>query len=264
MHTPRPVLVLAVLALALALLAPGPARAEDLLIITEQSPPHGYTLDGSEFGELRGKSVDIVREVQKRVGDASPIRVMPWARAWYMATNAPNTMIFNTVRTPEREGLLKWAGPVSSNTWVFFARKGDRTRLRTLEEAMRARAVGVYQDDARHLFLKERGFVNLDVATSPELALRRLLSGRTDLWASDLIEGQEVSREIRESPEKIEVVFDIRKADSYLAFSLDVPDQTVAAWQAALEAMRADGTLARIEAWWAKNWDQERARLIRK
>ncbi len=241
-----------------------PVRAGELLVITEISPPHAYTADGTEFGALSGRSVDIVREIQKRARDASPIRVMPWARAWYMSQNAPGTVIFNTVRTPEREGLLQWVGPISTNTWVFFARRDGAKKLGGLAEARRAARIGVYQDDAREHFLKEQGFTNLEIVNAPELALRKLLSGRVDLWASDLIEGEELSLEIGVDPKLIQAVYDIRKADAYCAFSKDVPVETVAAWQKALDEMKADGTFQRINADWAAKWPGLRKTLPRK
>ncbi len=256
--------VATVLAVMLAMVfGTAQARAE-LLIITEISPPHAFTSDGTEFGALSGRSVDIVKEIQKRVGDTSPIRVMPWSRAWYMSQNAPGTVIFNTVRTPEREHLLRWVGPISTNTWVFFARKDGAKKLGSLEEALRAGRIAVYQDDAREHFLKKNGFQNLDVVNSPELALRKLLSGRVDLWASDVLEGEELSREIGEDPNRIQAVYDIRKADAYCAFSRDVSAETVAAWQKALDSMKADGTYQKIVDDWAAKWPTLRAKLPRK
>ena len=56
--------------------AGGPLGGQTLTIYTEESRPVNFT----ENGVLQGSSVEIVREVQKLVGDTSTIQVVPWAR----------------------------------------------------------------------------------------------------------------------------------------------------------------------------------------
>ena len=51
--------------------------SENINIYTENSPPANYL---NKDGELVGSVVDIVKEIQKRIGDNNPIKVIPWAR----------------------------------------------------------------------------------------------------------------------------------------------------------------------------------------
>ncbi|MGD8337622.1 MAG: hypothetical protein PVJ29_11000, partial [Desulfobacterales bacterium] len=47
----------------------------DLTILTENLPPLNYVKDD----ELVGPSVEIVKEIQRRVGSSEKIQVFPWA-----------------------------------------------------------------------------------------------------------------------------------------------------------------------------------------
>ena len=58
-----------------------PVLSGNMTILTENLPPLNYVDDGV----LVGPSVEIVREIQRRVGSDAPIEVYPWARAYKMA-----------------------------------------------------------------------------------------------------------------------------------------------------------------------------------
>jgi len=55
-----------------------PAGSAELTILTENLPPLNYVKDGV----LMGSSVEIVQEIQRRIGSKEPIQVFPWARAY--------------------------------------------------------------------------------------------------------------------------------------------------------------------------------------
>ncbi len=38
--------------------------------------------------------------------------LLPWARALLMADQQENAVLFTTVRTPERESVFQWLGPI--------------------------------------------------------------------------------------------------------------------------------------------------------
>ena len=50
-----------------------------LQLLTEELPPLNFT----EGDEIRGLSVDLVREIQRRLGKDYPIQVVPWARGYH-------------------------------------------------------------------------------------------------------------------------------------------------------------------------------------
>ncbi|MCX7023088.1 MAG: transporter substrate-binding domain-containing protein [Spirochaetes bacterium] len=229
--------------LAALFLLTGSATAQKLTILTEISGSSQF-LDAD--GTMKGSNYEIVRAMQKRLGDRNPIEVMPWARAYNMLETGSGTMLFSTTRTPEREPLFKWVGPIQVADWSFFAQKGSGIRINSLEDARKVKSIGTYKDDVREAFLIKNGFTNLDSATDNIQNVRKLLAGRIDLFISTNlgIGGTLLSAGAR--PDDVESVFVIQTAKLYLAFSKDIPDELVARWQTALDAMKKDGSFMKI------------------
>ena len=130
--------LLAVAALAATGLAQ--ASAFRLILATEEYPP--YNMSGPN-GTVTGISTDIVRALLDAAGYEYEIAVYPWARAIALARTQVNTCVYSMSRTPERESLYKWIGPLVSNDWTLFGRSGA-SRPQTLDEAMMMR-IGSYQ-----------------------------------------------------------------------------------------------------------------------
>lgn len=225
-------------------LAATPAFA--LTIATEESPPSTIVRGDT----LSGVSVEIVREIQKRIGDSTRIDVFPWARAYSMATTTPDFILFATTRTPEREPLFTWVGPILSIKWGFFAMRSKARRLCSLEEAKAGVIIGTYKDDAREQFLKSQGFTNLESSNSQMLNIRKLKAGRIDLLVSTNIGTATMPESCGLKPGDMVNVFTFKEVELYIAFSKGSDEATMAAWQKAFDEMQGDGTLAGIQARW--------------
>lgn len=91
--------VLLMLSSLLLFLPQSSSAAAKLTILTKNLP----TLNYLKNGELVGYSVDIVKEIQKRVGSYEQIKVLPWARAYNMALNEENIVLFSITLTEERK-----------------------------------------------------------------------------------------------------------------------------------------------------------------
>jgi len=76
----------------------GPARASDLLIVTEELPPYNY----QEDGVAKGLSTEVVQAVLAETGLEAEIQFYPWARRYIMAQNRTNTLIYSMARIQER------------------------------------------------------------------------------------------------------------------------------------------------------------------
>ena len=167
------------LALALATvngLAVPSVIAQRLTLLTEELPPLNFT----DQGALTGLSVDVVHEIQSRVGNTDPIEVVPWARGYKDIQEMPNTVLFSTTRTEDRERLFQWVGPLARWEYVFYKKRGSSITLDTLDAARDVGSIATYRDDAREQFLKERGFTNLDSSPKPMSCAQKLLEGRVD------------------------------------------------------------------------------------
>lgn len=226
---------LALCAAFLSVLAPSFASAETLVITTEEFPPLNFTKDG----KVVGSSTELVEMALKETKIEGKIAVYPWARAIDMAMKEPNTCVYSTTRTAEREPNFKWAGPVANNEWILLGR-ADSPKLASIEDAKKY-VIGGYKDDALTLHLKKEGF-NVEEAPSDELNPKKLAAKRIDYWAGYKFEGADLSKD----PAKANLVeaAKIKTVSMYLACNKGVSDETIAKLNASFKKMADEGTLA--------------------
>lgn len=234
------VLVSAVVLIAGALLA------QPLRIVTEESPPVNF----SENGHLRGSSTAVVREILRRLSLPDHIEVLPWARAYELALTHPNVVLYSTTRTPEREAMFHWVGPLCTLHWGFYARKGANVRITSIEDARKVHAIGTYRHDARQQELRSLGFSNLDIASAPEASLKKLMAGRVDLWLYDNLGMPQIARKAGVDPARLEMAFSMGTHSLYIAMSRQIPEAIVSLWQRTLNAMKKDGSFRRLSLPW--------------
>ena len=72
-------------------------------VITEDYPPLNYV----ENSQLKGASVDIVREILKKLYLQTKIDVFPWAHGYNLLETRDNIALFSTTRSKIREDLFK-------------------------------------------------------------------------------------------------------------------------------------------------------------
>lgn len=211
-------------------------------IYTENSPPGNYIHNG----EISGFAVDVVNEIKKRTGHQGEIQVVPWARGYNMTLVNPNVALFSTTRLPQRERLFKWVGPLYRQNWGFYAKKGTKIRIKSLEEAKNIARIGTYYKDAKEQFLIKRGFNNL-VSTNTNLSnIKHLIQGAIDLWVSSDFNMPYLATQAGISADQLELVYAFREVDNFIAFSLQTSDVIVQAWQYTLDEIKKDGTYAKF------------------
>ncbi|MBI2749528.1 MAG: ABC transporter substrate-binding protein [Burkholderiales bacterium] len=235
----------ALLACLLALTAPC-CLATELELLTEENPPLNY----SENGQPKGLSVDVVREIQRRIGNHDAIKVQPWARAYRTASTTPHVALFGTARTAAREEMFQWVGPVATAVASLYGKRGSGLHIASLEDAKSAGRILVVRDFYTHQMLEKLGFTNLELVPKPETMVKMAVNGRAplmfvgNLTLPDLLEKAEAKRS------DVELLYTVTSIQTYIAFSLGTPKEIVSAWQAALDGMKRDGSYAAIYAKW--------------
>ena len=230
-------LILVVMTIGLA----SPSGAQ-IRLVTEIYPPFNFQ---DREGRVTGVSTDIVREMMHRSKIDYSISVLPWKRAYLQALSQRDTCVYSTAETAERRDKFLWVGPIISNDWVLFARKGRFNGPLRLDDAMKYR-IGGYPGDAITQFLQEEG-VAVDVTGKDESNLRKLMADRIDLWPSGLVIGE--YRAGQEGAE-IEPVTTLKSVSVGLACNKGMDNGVIAILRDHLLAMSEDGTLIRIRAAW--------------
>ena len=227
--------------LAFALQLPSPVLAvERLVLATEEYPPYNMS---DARGQVVGIATDIVRALLEAAGYEHELAVYPWARAIAMARNQLNTCVFSMSRTPEREALYQWIGPLVYNDWTLFARSGT-SRPTQMEELLNMR-IGSYQGDAIVTWLQTRGY-QVDVAPSDDVNPRKLLAGRIDFWATGRLIGQHRLQQLGLAG--IEPVLSFNRSEMYLACNRQLPEAQVRLLNTTLAGLDKRGVIKRIYA----------------
>ncbi len=224
--------------LAVALLMPALAAAVDVRIVGEHLPPSSMM----EGNVVVGRETLKVRDIMARAGLSYRIELLPWKRAYAQALREPDTCIFSTSRTQEREAQFRWIGPLNEAEWILYGLAERHLALRTLADA-RGLVIGTVLGDARDDYLRQRG-MNVAPVTQEWLNPQKLLLGRIDLWAVGLAVGSKpfVGKEWEG---KVVPLLTFNRVQTYLACNKQLPEAQVAAMQRAAAAMRRDGSMAR-------------------
>lgn len=219
----------------------------ELAILTEEDAP--YSLTGKD-GKPTGYGVEVVAEIQKRIDGKESVEIQPWARAYDTIKKNPNIVVFTMSRTKEREALFQWVGPVIENGWVFLGRKGAGVKIRSLEDAKTLKAIGVVRDYAWDTYLVGQGFTNLDRVTEHSNNLKKLQSDRLQaVVVSDLSYRDELIKQ-KFNPDDFEILYAFNTVQMYIAHSKETDKAIVDKWQTAFNAMKQDGSLAKILKKW--------------
>jgi polar amino acid transport system substrate-binding protein len=206
---------------------------------TEVSAPYSMR----EGERVTGIGTDMVREILDRSGIGYTIDVLPWKRAYTEALERNDGCVYSTTRTPEREPLFKWIGPIGEADWVLMARADRKLNLQTLDDA-RPYRIGTYNGDARDVYLRERGF-HVDPAPNDVTNPRKLMLGRIDLWAASTRRSGPTLERLGFAG-KIVPVLVFNRIHVYLACNRAVPDDLVTRMNGAVEAMERDGSARAI------------------
>jgi polar amino acid transport system substrate-binding protein len=210
-----------------------------LYLTTEAAAPHSM-LEGKR---VVGIGADTVREIMGRAHIEHTIELLPWKRAYTAALERNDTCVFSTTRTPEREALFKWIGPIGEADWVLMARADRNLHLDSLEDA-RPYRIGTYNGDARDQYLRARRF-NVDPAPNDLINPRKLMANRIDFWAASIRRGSATLSRMGYA-DKIVPVLVFNRIRVYLACNPGVPEALTTRMEAALESMERDGTMQRI------------------
>jgi ABC-type amino acid transport substrate-binding protein len=215
----------------------------ELLLLTEEIYPYS-TVDSA--GTPGGTSVAVVREMVRRSGCSARIEVHPWNTSYEKALRTPGAALFPTARTPDREPLFLWAGPIGTFEYVLYARSDSGIRLESLEAARAAGTIAVVEGDARHTFLLANRFTDVKTYPTDAECLAALQNRSVSLWLGSSAAAPGIMAETGVAEGTVIPVYTLHRVDLYLAFQNTTSPATAKKFQEVLDAMKADGTYARL------------------
>ncbi|EPR38717.1 ABC-type transporter, periplasmic subunit family 3 [Desulfovibrio sp. X2] len=233
--------------LAALLLLAAPCRASHTvrLATLNWQPYVGTDLPGDGF------YAQVVREALRRSGYTLELAFLPWPRGMRRATEGQLDGIFPAYHTGEREAIFTYSDPLGTGVVGFFALRGRNIHWRTLRD-LTPYSIAVQRGYANSEAFDAADYLNKEVVSDDQTAMRMLAAGRVDMMISDERVGQALARRLL-GPKADEVVFlqpPLEEMPLYVCFSKRAgrAGQLKAALDAGLASMRADGTLARLKA----------------
>ncbi|WP_222937623.1 substrate-binding periplasmic protein [Spartinivicinus ruber] len=198
--------------------------ANELLVVTENWPPYNFRSEE----RIVGASTDIVKKTLDKTNYKYNIHLYPWARSYEIALNKPNVIIYTILRTPQREPLFKWVGPLFSGKQFYLYKLHTRTDvvLSNIDDAKKY-IIGIMRGDVSHQFFSSIGITEsngLNITISEEENIRKLFNLKIDL-----ISGNNISLPIRMKKlgydfNDINPVIMTFKYDYYMAVSKSTSD----------------------------------------
>ena len=217
-----------------------------LEVVTEEWPPYNYTVDG----KLTGFSTEVVEATLKRAGLSYLLRLGVWEGAYQRALTQKNVLIYTLARTPERESLFYWIGPLAPRQVNLYKLKSrTNININQLSDAKNY-VTGLVKNDALHVFFKSKGFVdgqNLQAVDDQALNIKMLFAGRIDFISDSALSLSWMLSNEGLSFDKLEkVLVLIDGGGYYLALNRSSDKALVEKIQKAFENVVDDGSLAKI------------------
>lgn len=177
------------LILALLLLLPFNASGGELALLTHNLGSQGYT--DPDTGELRGRdhagkrafNVELVRTLKRMLDLDAPIHEVVYAEGIRRLGGNGEVAFFNIYRTPQREHLYKWVGPLQREVDYLYGLDGAQA-MKSLEDARAAASICVVSGCMHHAELASLGFDNLRAEETYAACFCLLHAGGTSMAVS--------------------------------------------------------------------------------
>ncbi|WP_028586464.1 substrate-binding periplasmic protein [Desulfocurvus vexinensis] len=226
-----------------SLFAPGSATARALTLATLDWPPYiGHALPG------QGYAAALAREALGRSGHEVRFVFLPWLRA-VQGTRAGYHDGYIPAYADEDQGRdVLCAGPFPGGPLALFARAGSTLTYSGIED-LRGLRVGVVLGYKNTPVIDKTPWLDRQQAADDLTNLRKLLAGRVDVAVADVYVAAYLAPELDGGYAALRLVVVLEEKDLAVCFSTALPDHEalVRDFDRGLDAMRADGTLERLQ-----------------
>ena len=194
-------------------------------------------------GQLKGPAYEIALKVLKRSQYPFDYQLHPWARVYHDALNEQDFLVACIGRTPKREKLFHWIGPISKGVEInFFKLSKNPIKITSLSQAKELK-VGAMRGTYNYDFLEMNGFKDKDIHQSvkSEQLLNMLINQRYDLVISDEKQLQSEAKKLNVNPDVFEKVFFAFTVTNNMAFSKNTSEYIVKRFKRAYSDLEREG-----------------------
>ena len=224
-----------------------------------QYPPYSYEERVRGFPQWKGLDVELLRKIAGRAGYAIDSPALDWAEHVRNIETGETDFAVAATKTPEREAFANFSVPYRTETMALIVPRGQSASLPATTEIelvdlfkktnfqLGIESGAAYPSEAIRAFLDDPANHHqlLRIGTQQDL-LQNLIDGQIDGYLADrivaatLIRANRVRGQVEEHPLLVD-------GNLHLMFSkASVPPTVVAAFDRAIDSVRADGTFRQI------------------
>ena len=237
-------------ALAAGIFAAWAQAAPPLRVGTDESlPPYSFAHEG----KAKGIDVDMLRIAAERLKLDIEIVPLPWKRVLALVEKGELPLAMPLFRTPQRERFALFTGPVHFSQSGLFVRRDHRFPFTDIGD-LAGKRIGlsrgfITQDELDHAI--RTGQVIAEEVGSIEQNLRKLLAGRIDAFAGNVVSTRYVLRGLSQAAELEalpKLLNDARPAFLVVSRAAILPERAklIEDLRQTLEALHRDGTYGRL------------------
>lgn len=193
-------------------------------------------------GVFDGASIVLTKKILETANfKHTNIKNIPWARAYYLTKHQPNTLLFSMYRTPLRENLFDWVGPIGSSQIILLAKKGHKFK----EDSAIAASI---RSSASLQTLEKTGFPDERIIklNDTKLGIKLLNLGRIDIWAISLISAQQEIKRLNLDFNDYYIYKTLAERDIYFGFNKDTDPSIKNFFAEKLDELKKSGEFKKI------------------
>lgn len=195
-------------------------------------------------GSFSGRGIAMLNRLAKHAGLAEPqFEQTVTARALLDASTRPGTCAVGMGRSPEREAMFLWAGPISRAELVLLARADDPRSLTSLSDA-RNLTIGVIRNSVAAQQLRNQN-LQLEEVADDATNMRKLQAKRIDLWAANAFVAKEEMRNAVAPAPKTVLSFGL--IETFIACNPQLDDALMASIRQAVATLTREGAFSTIK-----------------
>ena len=156
------------------------AGPDSYVVFTEELAPVHYT----ENGKFIGIATEVVQAIFQEADLRADIRSYPWKRTYQNALQNKDAFVYTINRTPEREDLFQWIGPIlPKRTYLYRLKSRGDIEVAGVED-LKKYTTAVILGYALTGELEDQGLranIELIVTRNKKAQMEVFLKGRADL-----------------------------------------------------------------------------------
>jgi ABC-type amino acid transport substrate-binding protein len=198
----------------------------------------------NENGDFVGIGVDIVNKILEDAKfDHTKPRVIPWARGYFLAQNASNTLLFSIFRTEQRKDLFYWIGPIATSKMVILTKKTNVLNPNNY-------SIAAVRDSASMQLALKRGMKqeNIMRTNHSDLGLRLLNLDRVDAWAINYPTALTEIKKAGLNPNDYYIYDVLAEKDVYMVLSKDTNQEIKDYFTEKLDELKKNGFIKKTVA----------------